>query len=241
MSIDYPSIRDSALDDLRKYMNSLDPDKGKKLAYWVQDYVRFLKQESTFLPSKLIRYKRGAIVKVHLGYRVGSEEGGLHYAIVHSPTLTVIPLTSVKPGVDISNLPRHKVSIGEEVHTLLTANLNAEIRTAKQQLKELESFLEDKDESSMTPEQRRIFTDKALDLASRIDYCRKMKREVDKMKTGSIALVGQITTVSKIRIYDPKYNKDALSKVRVSNSTLDILDARVQELYGAISDRTVKE
>lgn len=112
MAADYTLLRDSALDDLLKYMDSLDPDKGKKLAYWIKDYTHFLSQESTFQPNKLIRYKRGAIVKVHLGYRVGSEEGGLHYAIVmdransiHSPTLTIIPLTSVKPGVDLSKLP----------------------------------------------------------------------------------------------------------------------------------------
>ena len=51
----------------------------------------------------LRRYKRGEIVKVHLGFNVGSEEGGLHYAVVldknnakSSPVITIIPLTSVK-------------------------------------------------------------------------------------------------------------------------------------------------
>ena len=103
----YESIRDTALDKLKNYIDDLDPDKGKKLAYWVSDYVNFLDSEATFTPDKLIRYKRGSIIKVHLGYRIGSEEGGLHYAIVmdrqnsiHSPTITVIPLTSIKSGVD---------------------------------------------------------------------------------------------------------------------------------------------
>ena len=74
--------------------------------------------------------------------------------------------------------------------------------------------------------------DRAL-IEQQIKYCEKMKWEADRMKRGSIALVGQITTVSKIRIYDPKYKNDALSKVRVSSETLDLLDARVQELYGS--------
>ena len=60
-----------------------------------------------------------------------------------------------------------------------------------------------------------------------------MKNEADRMKQGSIALVGQITTISKIRIYDPKFHNDALSKIRVSPATLDLLDAKVQELFGA--------
>ena len=44
-----------------------------------------------------------------------------------------------------------------------------------------------------------------------------MKNEIKNMKKGSIALVNQITTISKIRIYDPKRNDDVLSKIRLSN------------------------
>ena len=235
----YEDLRDTALDKLKNYMDALDPDKGKKLAYWVNDYVNFLNSEATFSPNKLIRYKRGSIVKVHLGYRIGSEEGGLHYAIVmdrqnsiHSPTITVIPLTSIKPGVDLEKLPLHKVSIGNEVYTLLNANLDAELRVAKRELAELKAFL-DNTERAPTAEQETAFYAKLAEINRHISYCKKMKAEIQKMKQGSIALVGQITTVSKIRIYDPRYNNDALSKVRVSPKTLDVLDARIQELYGA--------
>lgn len=235
----YEDLRDTALDKLKNYMDTLDPDKGKKLAYWVNDYVNFLNSEATFSPSKLIRYKRGSIVKVHLGYRIGSEEGGLHYAIVmdrqnsiHSPTMTVIPLTSIKPGVNLEKLPLHKVSIGNEVYTLLNANFDAELRVAKRELAELKAFLESAG-SSPTAEQEATFNEKAAALNAQVSYCRKMKAEIQKMKQGSIALVGQITTVSKIRIYDPRYKNDALSKVRVSPKTLDALDARIQELYAA--------
>lgn len=240
MAVDYETLRDDALRDLRNYMDSLDQTKGIKLAYWIKDYSRFLSQESAFDSSKLIRYKRGSIVKVNLGYRVGSEEGGLHYAIVmdcnnsiHSPTITVIPLTSVKPGVDLANLPCHKLSLGDEIYTLLIANYNAELRTAKQSLKELEDFLDSIESEALSPEQRNIFDDRMKEINSRIGHIKKMKRETDRMKIGSIALVGQITTISKIRIYDPKYSNDALSKIRVSSDTLDMLDTRVQELYAS--------
>lgn len=240
MAVDYDTLRDSALSDLKKYMDSLDQARGIKLAYWIKDYSRFLSQETTFDSSKLIRYKRGAIVKVHLGYRVGSEEGGLHYAIVmdrdnsiYSPTLTVIPLTSVKPGVDLTNLPQHKLSIGDEVFMLLMANINAELRAAKQMLKEQQDLLDSSEGDSLSPEQRNIFNARMKDFYSRIDHYNKLKRETSRMKIGSIALVGQITTISKIRIYDPKYPTDALSNIRVSSATLDRLDARVQELYAA--------
>lgn len=236
MGTDYTTLRDSALDDIRRYMDSLDPDKGKKLAYWLTDYARLLSLESSFKPEKLIRYKRGAIVKAHLGYRIGSEEGGLHYAVVldrnnsiHSPTVTVVPLTSVKPGVDLSNLPNYKVSIGNEVYSLLTSNLNSALCAANQQINNLQKKLQE----PLSEEQRKDAKEEIKNLTKQIDYCNNMNKEASKMKSGSIALVGQITTISKIRIYNPMHNRDAFSKVRVSSATLDLLDSRIKELYGS--------
>ena len=51
------------------------------------------------------------------------------------------------------------------------------------------------------------------------------------MKKGSIALVSQITTISKPRIYDPKNSSDILSNLRVSNHTLDLIDSKIKELF----------
>lgn len=102
MPQEYEALKSDAISKLSSYMDSLDSKHGKILAYWIRDYVRFLEKEKTFDPQKLIRYKRGAIVKVHLGYRIGSEEGGLHYAVViddnpqKSHVATIIPLTSRK-------------------------------------------------------------------------------------------------------------------------------------------------
>lgn len=55
----------------------------------------------------------------------------------------------------------------------------------------------------------------------------RMKDEVAKMKIGSIALVGQIRTISKIRIYDPKTNFDILSNVKLSTEKLDLIDSEI--------------
>ena len=242
MADDYESLRDTALAEIKQYMDSIDKDRGKKLAYWLKDYASFLTQEQSFQPQNLIRYKRGAIVKVHLGYRIGSEEGGLHYAIVmdknnalHSPTITVIPLTSVKSGVDLSKLHFSNVPIGNEVYTLLTSNFNAEIRSARQHLYEIQEL----NANLSSTEDEETLSRKISETKKQISYCSKMKREADRMKQGSIALVGQITTVSKIRIYDPRYSKDALSKVRVSPDTLDLLDAKIQELFGSSAIKQV--
>ena len=51
------------------------------------------------------------------------------------------------------------------------------------------------------------------------------------MKKGSIALVGQITTVSKIRIYNPLHPIDVLSNIKVSPALLDLIDDKIREMY----------
>ena len=51
------------------------------------------------------------------------------------------------------------------------------------------------------------------------------------MKAGTIALVGQITTISKYRIYDPLSTKNALHGIRVSDATLDLIDSKIKELF----------
>ena len=58
-----------------------------------------------------------------------------------------------------------------------------------------------------------------------------MLKETSKMKKGSIALVNQITTISKIRIYDPKTNNDILSHIKLSNEKLDMIDAEIIRMY----------
>lgn len=62
-------------------------------------------------------------------------------------------------------------------------------------------------------------------------YIKKVEKEISKMKKGSIALVSQITTISKQRIYDPKTSSDILANLRVSNNTLDLIDSKIKELF----------
>ena len=51
------------------------------------------------------------------------------------------------------------------------------------------------------------------------------------MKHGSIALVSQITTVSKIRIYDPQTDHDILSGIKLSNEKLDLIDYEIRKSF----------
>ena len=68
---------------------------------------------------KFKRYKRGDVIKVNFGHRIGREHGGLHYAIVldvknplQSNLLTVVPLTSVKEHTNLEKLGKDRIFIG---------------------------------------------------------------------------------------------------------------------------------
>lgn len=51
------------------------------------------------------------------------------------------------------------------------------------------------------------------------------------MKSGSIALVSQITTISKVRIYNPVTKRSTLHGIRLSAESMDKLDEKIKELY----------
>ena len=223
----------SYLDSL---INSNDPRlmaKADKLCYWIEDWIKFLDYEPDFSPKSLRRYKRGEIIKVHLGFNVGSEEGGLHYAVVvdknnakTSPVVTIVPLTSVKPTTDINNLKKGSIYLGNELFT----NLNAKLSYSNRLLKETVSALKERIDSLSVNSyliERATICQELNKATQELELLDRMKSEIMKMRIGSIALVNQITTISKIRIYDPKTDHDILSGIKFSNEKLDLIDAEI--------------
>lgn len=224
------------------WISSKNPDdngRADKLCYWISDYVNFLKRERTFDPKHSIKYKRGDIVKIHLGYRVGSEEGGLHFAIVldvnnskASNTLTVIPLTSIKPGKSIHE---NNVSLGNEVFTSVIGKhdkLHNKLILQQQKLIDELKALSTKKSLSAEDEQRLLeLKHMANDFTDALKELTEIKESILNMKSGSIALVNQITTISKIRIYDPVYTKNVLYGIRLSPTTMQTIDEKICELF----------
>ena len=215
-------LKQQAIAQITDFIDKIDDKKATLFCYWMKDYIKFLDFEVDFNPISLKKYKRGEIIKAHLGFNIGSEEGGLHYCVVlennnsiHSPVITVAPLTSVKPG---KNPPTHRLTelyIGDEVFNALSSKIRG-------QLDLLKSLLIDS--NSLTP-------DELNKLNRQVESLNLQNKELSKMKRGSIILLGQITTISKIRIYDPKRNGDVLSKVKLSNITLDKIDEALIKLY----------
>ncbi len=227
---------------LDSLINSEDKNfrgKASKLCCWLNDYMRFLEYEPRFNPSRLRRYKRGEIIKAHLGYNIGSEEGGLHYCLVidknnsiYSPVITIVPLTSVKPNKDLKKLRKGEVFLGNELFTNLSSKISMHAKHIADDYKYIES------ETKSLKSCKNNFKDRIDELEERIfsldknnKLLEKMGNEIYKMKKGSIALTNQITTISKIRIYDPKTNYDVLSGIKLSNEKLDAIDEKIASLY----------
>ena len=184
------------------------------ICYWLRDFRHFVGFEKQFKPDRLKSYERGDIIKVNFGFNIGSEHGGWHYAIVvdnknflHSPVLTVIPMTSIKSNKEIN---RNDLDLGDEIYCKLKIkhdklmNANVSNNDSEEEINNSEKL--------------------------KIQY-RKAEKEILNMKKGSIALVGQITTISKMRIIDPKNSQDALDGIKLSPEKLDCVNGKIRELF----------
>lgn len=218
-------LKEEAMIMLNNYLNELqksdmEKPKSDKISYWIKDWVRYQRNENDFKPEKVGKFKRGSVLKVNLGFNIGSEEGGLHYAIVldknnsiWNKVITIIPLTSVKDNKDIKKLPNDQVYLGSEIINKLAE---------KQKL-----LLSSLSEIDLTNADENTMSNFDKDLR----YAKRIQNELEKMKLGSIALVGQITTVSKMKIYDPKNKYGVLKNVRISNDSLNKIDEKIKENF----------
>lgn len=252
---------------LENYINKETEESLKKanlISYWIKDFSRMVSFEKEFDPKKNISYTRGDIVKVNFGFRIGSEHGGLHYAIIldiknahSSPIITVIPLSSIKKTTKFT---KYNINLGDELYRLLKLKtdeldkkVTSELKDLKEEMNLFKNFLYIKRnaeiDSPVNGEDHFISL-----IKMKIDECEKalkenskeqkelvkLKNEVSKMSKGSVALVNQITAISKLRIYDPKTKKDPLSGIRLSSESLDSVDKAITNLFININNNNNK-
>lgn len=199
--------------------NDLNFKQAQLLTYWLNDWnEQFLKNEQSFDPKKLIKYKRGNVVNVHLGYNVGSEEGGLHYALVLdasndkvSSILTIVPLRSLKPDEKVEDLnSKFEVYLGESL-------LKDKIEYCESKLKKAKEDLADAKESE--------------EIAKFKKNIARYTKELRNLNKGTIAIVSQIRTISKLRIYEPTKGFHALSKFVLDSDNMKKIDNALKNLY----------
>lgn len=221
--------KDSALKRLdvsfNKHIQLGEYKKSNILSYWIENFSKYHDEEKNFNFNSIKTYKRGDIIKADLGFNIGKELGGLHYCIVISKkdnhsfgTINVIPLTSIKDGKEYNTYST--VNLGDELYLLLSEKLNKNIEEAMEKLKQMDvNNLEN------------VNLEDVKQLTIDIENLRKLEEQISKMKNGSIALLHQITTISKQRIYNPKNNNDILAKIRLSENSLNDIDEKLKELF----------
>jgi len=201
-----------------KHIELNEYKKSDLLAYWINDFAEYHDEERTFDIAKSGMYSRGDVIKVNLGFNIGNELGELHYCIVlnkydntRNGTLNVIPLTSRK---DNKKYDSSSVNLGKELYNIFQSKIEKEKYKLQQILNELEKI-----------------EDIPINIQNIIEkeqkYIEKMEKEICKMQKDSIALVNQITTISKQRIF-----KDTVRRnVKISNKSLDLIDKQIIKFF----------
>lgn len=211
---------DQVLNQLHDTIMNMDIKRATILLHWLNDWSeKFLTIEKQFDPTKLIKYKRGMIVQAHLGFKVGSEQGGLHYCLIvennndiRSPIVMVVPLRSLSNGETPEDInKRFEVFVGYGI-------FENDIRNAERQIRKYEEM----QKSPGLDEDQRSMINKAL-------Y--KLKKKLDSFNKGSVAIVSQMCTLSKLRIYHPKHKGDELYTFRLSQDKLDEIDKVISNLF----------
>lgn len=201
-------------------MNEMDPKKAEKLCYWLNQWgADYLKNEQNFDYMSLMRYKRGSIVRANFGFKIGSEQGGLHYAVVldnrnnkSNRVLMVVPIES---------LPDNKKpeDINEDFEVFLGYGIfKEEIAYVQKQITQLVEKINDLKENGR-------------DYSKESKKLKSLEKELISLQKGSVAQISQTCAMSKIRIYNPRHTGDRYATFKLSDEKLNEIQEKFESLY----------
>jgi len=205
---------EAVLNSFSNALLKLDPELTTKYLYWLNTLASdYLPKEKTFDPLSLIKYERGNIIEVDLGFKVGSEQGGFHYAVImdcdnkkSSPVVMVVPLKSLSDGE----------SIDEKIEVLIDENI-----FELEKLKFQENI--DKINKELLKEESDI---------ARLEKNKKFyEKEINKFSKKSVAQPSQMCALSKIRILFPTKASDKLYGLKLPEKHMKKIEEKLLELF----------
>ena len=178
----------------------------------------------------------------------------------NSPVVTVIPLTSAREGRELHknsvNLGNDIYRLLKLKYDTIDRSLKEEIKEieetlslfstvvdlAEESLHELEQCVKGTEEfeQKLAIAKNHLETSKKLQATwkekkshnkEQQEYLDKIGLEISRMKEGSVALVNQITTISKMRIFDPRNIKGVLAGISLSKENMEKINQKIQDLY----------
>ena len=69
------------------------------------------------------------------------------------------------------------------------------------------------------------------ELEEKLEYANKFILKTQNMNKDSIVLLNQVTTISKMRLYDPKNNSSILNDIVLSDDTMDKIDEALKKIF----------
>lgn len=140
-----------------------------------------------------------------------------------NPNLVVAPLTSWKKG---KNIHKSELFLGEELYFKIQGKYTALKTSIPNEIKILTNDVKNHTIESDTEIKNRL-----TDLNGKVALLDKTMRKLQTLKHGSVAVLNQIRTVSKMRVSDPTDMYDILYGIKLSSKALDMMDDKIRELY----------
>lgn len=69
------------------------------------------------------------------------------------------------------------------------------------------------------------------EIVEKLEYAQKTVIKTQNMNKDSIVLLNQVTTISKMRLYDPKNNSSILNGIVLSDDTMDKIDKALKKIF----------
>lgn len=224
--------------DIRTFLIVLvnqDHHKAALMYYWLRNYLQYIKQEEAFDAKYFPAFQPGHIVKVDFGFGIGNEFGGLHYAIVLSPSsnksgmVTVVPLRSLKPHKEKpTTLYKTDIYLGSELFTVLFSTAGKLLDTCSAEVRRLENI----EVGTLSKSQLHTLTEQIESAHKMLIKHEIIMKEVARLNSGTVAVASQVRTVSKIRIQNPTCKQDALFNMRVEKHVTDKIRQALKEIHG---------
>ena len=102
--------------------------------------------------------------------------------------------------------------------------LNESMESTNSLIKELIA----KDSAATTDEASDEIAATLSDNYQDVKFLEKSRQEIAKLKSGSIALIGQITTIDKSRIYTPRKSTDVLFGIQFSDEKMNTINEAIK-------------
>ena len=230
--------------DKLKNITNKNPNhfKTKRLGSSMENYATQLERDVLGKRRRNSVFPQGTLVYVDFGVNYGSEFSSYHYAITlnkndskRDNTITVVPLTSKEGKQNI----KLTAGISRGLTSLTLDYLEEQIKLNDNNMKKIESDLNKLEKREKNGEQftkdlsqLKVFYQKVLLERNIVENAKeRVKKYIKDFDKDTYIKIDAITTIDKNKIFKRKDNLDPLTKVRVNDDTLKVIENGIKNIF----------